>query len=131
MLRLLTLAVFAALPAAVFGEQRTDDVETGRETYLAHCAACHGRGGKGDGPVAAVLKTPPPDLTRLAARNRGRFPGDRIATYVVGERRGASAHGSTDMPVWGPLFRELNPHDSRIDVRLSRLLDHLASFQVK
>jgi hypothetical protein len=35
------------------------------------------------------------------------------------------------MPVWGPLFRELNPHDSRIDVRLLRLVEYLKSIQAK
>jgi hypothetical protein len=41
------------------------------------------------------------------------------------------AHGTSDMPVWGPLFRELNPYDSRVDVRLSRLVDYLKSIQLK
>jgi hypothetical protein len=35
------------------------------------------------------------------------------------------------MPVWGPFFRELGPFDSKIDVRVARLLDYLESLQVK
>lgn len=31
----------------------------GREIFLKQCAACHGQGGKGDGPAAAGLSTPP------------------------------------------------------------------------
>jgi mono/diheme cytochrome c family protein len=107
----------------------SDIIESGRETYLFHCAACHGRTGKGDGPVVSSLKAAPPDLTTLAKRRGGRFPEDQISAFIVGRR--PSAHGSSDMPVWGPLFQELNPFDSRIDVRLLRLVDYLKSFQVK
>lgn len=35
----------------------------GRSLYTAHCQACHGAGGKGDGPQAARLTTTPADLT--------------------------------------------------------------------
>ena len=116
-------------------KQRPDDrapsetIESGRDTYVFYCAACHGRTGKGDGPVASSLKAAPPDLTTLAKRRGGRFGEAEVTAFIVGRR--PSAHGSSDMPVWGPLFRELNPHDSRIDVRLLRLVDYLKSIQVK
>lgn len=42
-------------------ESRT--VEAGRELFLAHCAHCHGPEGLGDGELAAVLDTPPVDLS--------------------------------------------------------------------
>ncbi len=35
----------------------------GRTLYLAHCVACHGLGGRGDGPAAVGLPRPPADLT--------------------------------------------------------------------
>jgi mono/diheme cytochrome c family protein len=38
-------------------------IEQGRGIYKANCAACHGDGGKGDGPAAGALKPPPRDHT--------------------------------------------------------------------
>ncbi len=46
----------------------------GPDLYHAHCAACHGSDGKGNGPAAAALKTKPADLTVLAKNNGGKFP---------------------------------------------------------
>ncbi len=37
-------------------------VEAGRRLYQAHCAACHGQHGAGDGPGTATLAARPPDL---------------------------------------------------------------------
>ena len=121
---------------SVGAAQRPDDravpsenIESGRDTYAFHCAACHGRAGKGDGPVAPTLRAAPPGLTTIARRRGGRFPQAEVTAFIVGRR--PAAHGSSDMPVWGPLFRELNPFDSRVDVRLLRLVDYLQSIQIK
>jgi mono/diheme cytochrome c family protein len=38
----------------------------GRELFLQYCAACHGQGGKGDGPKARGLAARPADLTNPA-----------------------------------------------------------------
>ena len=35
----------------------------GEAVYAAQCASCHGETGQGDGPEAAALDTPPPDLS--------------------------------------------------------------------
>ena len=37
----------------------------GRDLFEFYCATCHGRDGKGAGPVAGALKTRPADLTAL------------------------------------------------------------------
>lgn len=125
------LAAAHAAHAQTVPASPTEVTESGRATFLAHCAPCHGRDAKGRGPVAPALTTAPPDLTTLATRNGGRFARGRLSSYVLGRRRPPAAHGTSEMPVWGPLFRALNPSESQIDIRLERLLDHLESLQVR
>ena len=52
--------------------------ESGAQLYKDHCAACHGAEGKGDGPVAGFLKTPPADLRVLAQRNNRIFASQLV-----------------------------------------------------
>ena len=111
--------------------QASEAIESGADTYAFHCAACHGPRGLGDGPVARALSHRPSDLTTMARRRGGRFPRKDVSDFVLGRGRPIAAHGTHEMPVWGPLFRELNPFDSRVDVRLTRLLNFLESIQVK
>jgi len=80
-------------------------VRPGAETYHAYCASCHGATGVGDGPVAIELKNPPADLTRLAARNGGKFPDADVARWIDG-RFDVPAHGTREMPIWGRVFQE-------------------------
>jgi mono/diheme cytochrome c family protein len=103
----------------------------GRELYDFYCATCHGREGKGGGPVAEALRVPPPDLTTIAARNRGVFPDARVEALVTGERDMPAAHGSRDMPVWGPIFRGLDTHDRLNRIRIRNIVDYLASMQTR
>jgi mono/diheme cytochrome c family protein len=77
----------------------------GRQFYERYCSACHGPDGKGHGPVASALRTPPADLTQIAKRRGGEFPVAEIAAYIDG-RSEVRAHGSRDMPVWGERFSE-------------------------
>jgi mono/diheme cytochrome c family protein len=104
----------------------------GNDLYMAYCASCHGRGGKGDGPTVPALKSSMPDLTTLARRNKGVFPSTRVAALVThGEALASPAHGSREMPVWGPLFRALDPDDTRATVRISNIVEFVASLQVR
>jgi mono/diheme cytochrome c family protein len=106
-------------------------VASGKQTYVEYCAACHGADGRGMGPAAAALKTPPADLTTLAKKHGGKFPEDYVATIV---RFGSpvQAHGSADMPVWGPIFgvRE-NGNELALRRRIKDLCDYLATLQEK
>jgi mono/diheme cytochrome c family protein len=104
---------------------------SGEEMFKSYCAACHGKDAKGAGPATADLKSTPPDLTTLAKRHDGKFPADYVSNVL---RNGvkAPAHGSSDMPVWGPLFAAVSRHDEAlVNMRISNLVHYLESLQVK
>ena len=99
---------------------------SGKQMFKDYCAACHGTGGKGDGPAADILKTAPPDLTMLAKNNGGKFPADHfVAVLHFGTE--AHAHGTIDMPVWGPLFSKENRDLTQM--RISNLESYVESIQ--
>lgn len=79
-------------------------IDIGKQVYHDNCAMCHGDSGKGDGPVAAILKPKVPDLTILQKNNQGVFPFAQVYDVIDG-RRVVAAHGPRDMPVWGQSFR--------------------------
>ena len=104
---------------------------SGRDTYLAYCASCHGADGRGSGPVAPALKIPPADLTTLSTRNNGRFPELRVYGAIRGDVR-VTSHGSAEMPVWGKVFRQAGGGDTAaVQMRVSNLVAYLKSIQSK
>lgn len=107
------------------------DSMSGQDSFVFYCAPCHGRGGRGDGPVAAALTTPPPDLGTLAQRTGGAFPRATVTSFITGTGRTPAAHGPGDMPVWGPIFRSLDPSGTRAKVRIDNLVAFIESIQVK
>ncbi len=93
-----TPEVFADPPAAY----------EGRRLYVSYCQLCHGTRGKGDGPLAKVMKISPADLT-ITVRSRS----DTILTKIItGEGRqtitGRDRHNllSDAMPEWKDVFNE-------------------------
>ena len=102
----------------------------GRESFQFYCAPCHGGDGRGGGPTAAALTTRPADLTSLARRNDGGFPRDRMLAFVTGAGRPLPAHGSTEMPVWGPIFRAIDSSDARVARRVDNIVEYVESLQV-
>ncbi len=84
------------------------DGDIGQAEYRSACASCHGNDGKGKGPVANQLKSPPSDLTLLAKKNGGVFPINAVYEIVDG-RKEIPGHGSRDMPVWGFRFMSSFP----------------------
>jgi mono/diheme cytochrome c family protein len=95
--------VWAAAVRAGADEKDAQYARHGRALYVQYCVACHGASGRGDGPAAAALKVPPPDLTNISQKYSG-FPTDKIMIWIDGEKAG-SAHGTREMPVWGKKFR--------------------------
>ena len=104
---------------------------SGKEMYVSYCASCHGVAGKGDGPAVAALKAAPPDLTTLSHRNQGKFPGAHVAQSIKGDMS-MPAHGSKEMPVWGPVFSSLNKGDQAlVQLRISNLTKYIEAMQAK
>lgn len=77
----------------------------GQTEFMNHCASCHGKGAKGDGPVADLFKISLPDLTTLSANNDGAFPYYHVYRTIDG-RAMPRAHGTATMPVWGDVYTE-------------------------
>ena len=75
----------------------------GADEYRISCLSCHGVGGKGNGPMAEILKVQPSDLTVIAKNNEGVFPLDQVFRTVDG-RHGVTGHGDRDMPIWGARY---------------------------
>src|SRR5664279_774602 len=107
------------------------DPSSGKEMYKQYCASCHGVDGKGDGPAAPALRVPTTNLTTLAMKNGGTFPAAHVAAVIQGDAMTA-AHGSKDMPVWGPIFRAMGGHSqAQVQLRIRNLTTYLESIQVK
>ena len=103
----------------------------GPELYAEYCAVCHGKSAKGNGPMAKQLKAKAPDLTTIAKRNGGRFPLDRVQAIIEGTAIGEGAHGSREMPIWGPVFSQIEWEKDLGKVRINNLARYLDSLQVK
>jgi mono/diheme cytochrome c family protein len=131
----------AALSAAVLCAQQSKitvrvprtPADSGKQMYVNHCAPCHGVDGRGHGPTAAALKFPPPDLTTIAKAHNGVFPAEHVEAVL---RFGVDnpAHGSKEMPVWGPLLRsrdEIGGTNPEQALRMSNLVRYVKALQVK
>jgi mono/diheme cytochrome c family protein len=132
---ILTVAIIGSANAAY-----AQTTELGENEYHRSCAACHGRTGKGDGPVSKVLKIPPSDLTRLSESNKGVFPVSRVYDAIDGKSE-VLAHGERDMPVWGETYkRELMYPGSTLSAeaiasivrgRILALIEYISTLQGK
>jgi mono/diheme cytochrome c family protein len=103
----------------------------GKLMYQSYCAPCHGADGRGQGPVASALKSPPVDLTQLARMNHGKFPENHVSAVLTFGTT-LPAHGSAAMPVWGPLFGRMEPvQPQERALRISNLTRYLESMQAR
>lgn len=133
---LLVAACLVCAPAAasaqtIVREPAKPDFDTsGSANFKRYCSPCHGVSGKGDGPAARALKTPPADLTGIT-RRYGTFPEDKIRAMILGEEA-LPSHGDREMPVWGPAFHQMSGNDDTLYTkRLANLLNYLRSIQAK
>lgn len=133
----LALLAVMALAGAALGQKTKQTsapptpAASGQDMYMSYCASCHGADLKGKGPAAAAMKVAPTDLTTLARRHGGQFPTLHVSHVIAGEE-GYAAHGSSEMPVWGPTFRAVSQHDkSVVMLRIDNLTKYIEAHQVK
>ena len=116
----------------------------GIDLYRGFCLQCHGPEGKGNGPLAKGLRTPPADLTRIAQRNGGKFPRVAVGRFIMGDRPGSTTRldedwnptvyrkgVADDMPFWRYHFGSLYPDDSVNPIRFESLAAYVESIQAK
>jgi mono/diheme cytochrome c family protein len=136
-LALLALFVVMLTSACASARQEEQDLRklSGMQLYERLCSSCHGISGKGDGPVASLIETGVPDLTRIAYRDGGEFPTEDVRRTIDG-RWDRRAHGARDMPVWGwRLYDASSENDAEeraiVDSMIDRLVNHLRGIQVE
>jgi mono/diheme cytochrome c family protein len=92
----------------------------GATLYDAYCATCHGRSAKGNGPAAALLEVPVPDLTLIVVRD-GRFDERHVMFHIL--------RNPEPMPDWHRALRtnynENEGYTHRAVVNLTRYIEGL------
>ena len=110
----------------------------GDEVFSNLCTACHGAGGKGNGPAVSALDTAVPDLTVLTVltvNNDGVYPRKHVENVIFGRFRDVS-YGKSQMPYWGEHFMYLGtgvsgiPRNSYAWERTHTLATYIESLQV-
>jgi len=112
------------------GDRLIDSIE-GPALYKAYCAVCHGADAKGNGPMAPALRARPTDLTGIAARNKNEFPMAHIEKIISGEEVVRGGHGTKEMPIWGPIFSQVDRDQDLGRVRIDNLTRYLKEIQGK
>jgi mono/diheme cytochrome c family protein len=74
------------------------DAARGRRLFMRHCVQCHGKDGRGSGPLAMRLASPPRDLTAGAWRFIRRDDPDSLARLIKFGVAGTSMPGHETLP---------------------------------
>jgi mono/diheme cytochrome c family protein len=101
----------------------------GAALFAAYCASCHGKAADGHGPVAPILKVRVPDLTTITKRNGGVFPFTHVEKTIDGKESAGLAHGTREMPIWGPIFSQVTSDKDFGKVRIYNLAKYLMTLR--
>jgi mono/diheme cytochrome c family protein len=104
----------------------------GSNNFDQYCVTCHGKDGKGKGPLASSLNPKPADLTGIALRNGGTYPAQMVFDVIDGAKK-VKGHGGGDMPEWGDAFGK-SAHTDGMDgakKRIETLVAFLETIQTK
>ena len=69
-----------------------------------------------------ALKTKPADLTQLKKNHGGTYSTKDFEEKINGMAM-SSAHGTSEMPIWGPIFRDIGGSREMRIYNLKRYLD--------
>jgi mono/diheme cytochrome c family protein len=127
----------AAISSIAVAQKRTEipadskliESVEGVDLFRAYCASCHGTDAKGKGPVAASLNSTPADLTKISARNGGKFPLLKVQQMIAGQAPVVASHGNREMPVWGPIFSQVARDQDFGTLRVYNLAKYLETLQ--
>lgn len=110
-------------------QKASDPIERGKELYISYCQICHGKDGE-TGPMSEELKVYPPDMRKIAARNGGEFPDERVFEIIKGEKE-VTGHNRADMPLWGDTFRESEglASDEAVNEEIRHIVAYLKTIQ--
>jgi mono/diheme cytochrome c family protein len=103
----------------------------GAKIFQHHCAACHGADGRGHGPDSVALRQAVPDLTLISQRNGGKFPRQHVKELIAGTQPVPPAHGDREMPIWGPIFHQVEADQDWGEVRLDAVTRQVEAIQKK
>jgi len=106
----------------------TSNSWSGDQLYKEFCAVCHGIDGKGNGPAASALKAPPTDLTQFSRRNNNKY-NDLKMRNIIGNTDVVGAHGNSEMPVWGDIFKSISANETFGQMRVDALVKYLQTIQ--
>lgn len=74
------------------------NLKKGSQIYMKYCVACHGTGGKGNGPAATGLPSKPADFTDAI---HSKFYSDRGRIYII-----TNGVKGTPMVGWGSVLSQ-------------------------
>lgn len=130
-LRLSAFAISVTIAFLLFGHNGR--AEAGEQDYLHYCAGCH-RSGRVPG---ALMNGPtPPGLTKLTARNQGKFPFEEVYEVIAGQREVVWHRRRPDMPYWRDVFYDeakgsTAERKAEVKERILRLVRYVRQIQQK
>ncbi len=136
---LIVFLLLSLLPAAPAQKPPSSPVHSpsahlpldGVRIFQTHCATCHGVDGGGHGPASVALKESLQDLRLISQRNGGKFPEQHTKDFIEGKQSPTPAHGNREMPIWGPIFHQVEADQDWGEVRLEAVTKYLESIQQK
>ena len=131
-IRFALVAACASALATTNGAAQSQGKTTfsGAGLFASYCATCHGERALGDGPLAAMLRKRPANLTLLARSNGGVFSPEMVAQIIDG-RKPLAGHGGGDMPAWGDAFARSAEGTEGIPDKIRALVIYLETIQQK